>query len=90
MYLQYGKPDQRVMQPSEPYSYPYEIWQWYRVMDKTNGMFYTNKKAVFVKAVCFLKSKKEREAQSQPLRASHCAKLNLDHSRLGPASAVAQ
>ncbi len=48
MYLQYGKPDQRVMQPSEPYSYPYEIWQWYRVNDKATGMFYTNKKAVFV------------------------------------------
>src|SRR5258708_5410192 len=48
MYLQYGKPDQRVMQPSEPYSYPYEIWQWYRVNDKASGMFYTNKKAVFV------------------------------------------
>jgi GWxTD domain-containing protein len=48
MYLQYGKPDQRVMQPSEPYSYPYEIWQWYRLQDKSNGQFYSNKKAVFV------------------------------------------
>ncbi len=48
MYLQYGKPDQRVQQPSEPYSYPYEIWQYYTVYDQTNGQFYHNKKCVFV------------------------------------------
>lgn len=48
MYLQYGKPDQRVQQPSEPYSYPYEIWQYYRIYDNTNGQFYNNKRCVFV------------------------------------------
>lgn len=48
MYLQYGKPDQRVQQPSEPYSYPYEIWQYYRLYDKSNKQFYTNKRCVFV------------------------------------------
>lgn len=48
VFLQYGKPDQRVIQPSEPYSYPYEIWQYYRIEDKSNGQFYTNKKFVFV------------------------------------------
>jgi GWxTD domain-containing protein len=48
MYLQYGKPDTRVVQPSEPYSYPYEIWQYYRLQDKSNGQFYTNKRCVFV------------------------------------------
>jgi len=48
MYLQYGKPDQRVMQPNEPYSYPYEIWQYYRVYDNSNKQFYTNKRCVFV------------------------------------------
>ncbi len=48
MYLQYGKPDQRAVQPSEPYTYPYEIWQYYRVYDNTNGQFYNNKKCVFV------------------------------------------
>lgn len=48
VFLQYGKPDQRVVQPSEPYAYPYEIWQYYRIQDKTNNNFYTNKKFVFV------------------------------------------
>lgn len=48
VFLQYGKPDQRVLQPSEPYAYPYEIWQYYRVHDKTNDQFYSNKKFVFV------------------------------------------
>ncbi len=48
MYLQYGKPDQRVQQPSEPYTYPYEIWQYYRFTDKTNGQIYNNKRCVFV------------------------------------------
>lgn len=48
VYLQYGKPNQRVIQPSEPYAYPYEIWQYYRVQDQSNGQFYSNKKFVFV------------------------------------------
>jgi len=48
MYLQYGKPDQRVQQPSEPYTYPYEIWQYYRLYDNSNGQFYNNKRCVFV------------------------------------------
>jgi GWxTD domain-containing protein len=48
MYLQYGKPDQRAVQPSEPYTYPYEIWQYYRIYDNTNGQFYNNKRCVFV------------------------------------------
>ncbi|HRD38161.1 MAG TPA: GWxTD domain-containing protein, partial [Bacteroidia bacterium] len=42
VYLQYGKPNQRVIQPSEPYAYPYEIWQYYRVQDQSNGQFYSN------------------------------------------------
>lgn len=48
VFLQYGAPNQRVVQPSEPNAYPYEIWQYYRIQDKTNGNFYTNKKFVFV------------------------------------------
>ncbi len=47
-YLQYGPPNQRVKQPSEPNSYPYEIWQYYRIKDNSSGQFYTNKKFVFV------------------------------------------
>lgn len=57
-YLQYGPPNQRVQQPSEPYAYPYEIWQYYRIEDKVTGQFYTNRKFVFVnKAIaddCYL------------------------------------
>lgn len=48
VYLQYGAPNQRVVQNSESYSYPYEIWQYYRIQDQTNQQFYTNKKFVFV------------------------------------------
>lgn len=48
VFLQYGKPNQRSVQPSEPNAYPYEIWQYYRIQDGTNGNFYTNKKFVFV------------------------------------------
>jgi GWxTD domain-containing protein len=47
VYLQYGKPDQRAQRPSEPDAYPYEIWQYYRIEDKSNGQFYSNKKFVF-------------------------------------------
>jgi GWxTD domain-containing protein len=48
VYLQYGKPDQRNQVNSEPNTYPYEIWQYYRVYDKATGRFFTNKKFVFV------------------------------------------
>ena len=48
VFLQYGKPNQRSQQNSESYSYPYEIWQYYRIQDGATGQFYTNKKFVFV------------------------------------------
>lgn len=48
VFLQYGKPNQRAQQPSEPNAYPYEIWQYYRILDNSTGQFYTNKKFVFV------------------------------------------
>ncbi|MDZ4665036.1 MAG: GWxTD domain-containing protein [Bacteroidota bacterium] len=48
VYLQYGKPNQRVVQANEPSTYPYEIWQYYRLTDKTNGQFFTNRKFLFV------------------------------------------
>ena len=47
VYLQYGKPDQRSQVNSDPTAYPYEIWQYYRIYDKTTGRFFTNKKFVF-------------------------------------------
>lgn len=55
VYLQYGPPDQRVVQNSEPSSYPYEIWQYYSIRpnpivrsgtDAGNNT-QTNKKFVF-------------------------------------------
>lgn len=48
VYLQYGKPNQRSEVKNEPDTYPYEIWQYYRITDKTNGQFFTNRKFVFV------------------------------------------
>ncbi|MBI3520084.1 MAG: GWxTD domain-containing protein [Bacteroidetes bacterium] len=48
VYLQYGKPDQRNQVNSEPDTYPYEIWQYYRIYDRATKRFFTNKKFVFV------------------------------------------
>ncbi len=48
VYLQYGKPNARNQVNSEPNTYPYEIWQYYRIYDKTNGRFFTNKKFIFM------------------------------------------
>lgn len=55
VYLQYGPPDQRVIQNAEPSSYPYEIWQYYTIRGTTNinpvnqpsNTTQTNKKFVF-------------------------------------------
>jgi GWxTD domain-containing protein len=46
--LQYGKPNQRSVIANEPNTYPYEIWQYYRLTDRSNGQFFTNRKFVFV------------------------------------------
>ena len=48
VYLQYGKPNQRSQINSEPNTYPYEIWQYYRIYDKATGRFFSNKKFIFV------------------------------------------
>ena len=48
VYLQYGPPSQRSQQPNEPNTFPYEIWQYYRTTDRTNGQFFSNRKFVFV------------------------------------------
>lgn len=47
VYLQYGKPDQRSQYNSEPNTYPYEIWHYYRIYDKATKRFFSNKKFVF-------------------------------------------
>ncbi|MCX7728574.1 MAG: GWxTD domain-containing protein [Bacteroidia bacterium] len=48
VYLQYGEPNQRVIQLSEPGAYPYEIWQYYRIYDPSTNQFFTNRRFVFV------------------------------------------
>jgi GWxTD domain-containing protein len=48
VFLQYGAPNQRSMQPNEHNTFPYEIWQYYRISDASNGQFFTNRKFVFV------------------------------------------
>ncbi len=48
VYLQYGPPNQRSIQLMENNTFPYEIWQYYRITDGVNGQFYTNRKFVFV------------------------------------------
>jgi GWxTD domain-containing protein len=47
VYLQYGKPDQRGQYNSEPGTYPYEIWQYYRIYDRATKRFFSNKRFVF-------------------------------------------
>ncbi len=47
VYLQYGKPDTRSQYNSEPSTYPYEIWQYFRIYDKSSKRFFANKKFVF-------------------------------------------
>jgi GWxTD domain-containing protein len=47
-YLQYGAPNQRARQPNEPNTFPYEIWQYYRITDGTNGQSFSNRRFVFV------------------------------------------
>lgn len=48
VYLQYGPPSQRSIQNNDMNTFPYEIWQYYRLEDKSNGQFFTNRKFVFV------------------------------------------
>ncbi len=38
-FLTYGKPETRVMQRSEPNTYPYEIWQYYKLPKRANAKF---------------------------------------------------
>ncbi|MCW3077168.1 MAG: hypothetical protein JWO32_1777 [Bacteroidetes bacterium] len=48
VYLQYGPPSQRSVQNADLNTFPYEIWQYYRLNDKSNGQFFSNRKFVFV------------------------------------------
>lgn len=48
VYLQYGPPDKREEYPNEPTAYPYEIWIYYKLNDKSKlNPGQTNKKFVF-------------------------------------------
>lgn len=48
VYLQYGAPSQRSVQNTDLNTFPYEIWQYYRLNDRATGQFFTNRKFVFV------------------------------------------
>ncbi len=48
VYLQYGAPSQRSVQNADLNTFPYEIWQYYRLNDRSNGQFFSNRKFVFV------------------------------------------
>lgn len=47
VFLQYGEPDQRQQIVSEPDSYPYEIWQYYRMQDPVTGQIQNNIRFIF-------------------------------------------
>ena len=48
VYLQYGPPDKREESPSEPNAYPYEMWVYYRLTDKSRlNPNQTNKQFIF-------------------------------------------
>ncbi len=48
IFLQYGAPDKREEAPSEPNAYPYEIWLYYKLVDKSKlNPSQTNKQFVF-------------------------------------------
>lgn len=52
VYLQYGPPDQLTKIDREPSSYPYEIWEYYRLYDKSLSVTFpenkqSNKKFIF-------------------------------------------
>lgn len=47
VYLQYGPPDSQQMVTNESDSYPYDIWQYYRLKDPATGQFQTNKKFIY-------------------------------------------
>ena len=48
VYMQYGPPSQRSQQRYENNTFPYEIWQYYNLVDGVNGQSFTNRKFVFV------------------------------------------
>ena len=47
VYLQYGPPDQRSESASDASAHPYEIWQYYKLINKANNIPQTNKMFVF-------------------------------------------
>ena len=47
VYLQYGAPSTSQQVSYEPDSYPYEVWQYYRLQNTSTGTYQTNKKFLF-------------------------------------------
>ena len=47
VFLQYGSPSMSQQVPSEPDSYPYEVWQYNRLKNPATGGFQSNKKFIF-------------------------------------------
>jgi GWxTD domain-containing protein len=48
VYLQYGPPDKMELHPKEPNAYPYEIWVYYRLVDRSKlNPMQTNRQFVF-------------------------------------------
>lgn len=39
IYLKYGAPDAMIDRPNEPSAYPYQIWQYYRIGQRSNIRF---------------------------------------------------
>jgi GWxTD domain-containing protein len=48
VFLQYGPPNQRAQQNNEQNTFPYEIWHYYRLTDRSTGRVFSNRKFVFV------------------------------------------
>ncbi len=48
VYLQYGPPNERIKEPMNPDSYPYEIWHYYQIAKQSNMrfVFYTRDQAL--------------------------------------------
>lgn len=47
VYLQYGSPDQRAERPVDVGCFPYEIWQYYKLASKSEGITQANKSLIF-------------------------------------------
>ena len=81
VYLQYGKPDKMDSYPREPNAFPYEIWLYYRLTDKSKlNPIQTNKQFIFYDQN--LSSENYQLLHSDALSELHNANWNMKlHSR---------